>query len=224
MNEKSFSIDEAVSYGWKKMTENLGFFIVLILVVFLISFFFSTFASLFEEKLPSLSLIFNVGSLLFSVFMNIVFIRVALNIYEGDRGKIEEILTLSLPLFFKFLLASVLYFLVIAAGLLLLIIPGFYFMVKYQFVLYLVVDKGMDVVPAFNMSSEITNGVKWRLFLFDLLIGLILLIGMLLIFVGYLVAFPITIMASIHVYRKLFSQTGMSVSTGNPFQAPSQEN
>ena len=95
-------------------------------------------------------------------------------------------------------------------------------MVKYQFVLYLVVDKGMDVVPAFNMSSEITNGVKWRLFLFDLLIGLILLIGMLLIFVGYLVAFPITIMASINVYRKLFSQTGMGVSTGDPFQAPPQ--
>ncbi len=222
MNEKMFSIDEAISYGWKKMTENLGFFIVLILIVFLISFFFSTFASLFEEKLPSLSLIFNIGSALFSVFMNIVFIRVALNIYEGDRGDLQDILTLSLPLFFKFLLANVLYFLIVAAGLILFIVPGFYFMVKYQFVLYLVVDKGMDIVPAFNMSSEITNGIKWRLFLFDMLIGLILLIGMLLIFVGYLVAFPITLMASIHVYRKLYSQSGVSVSTDNPFQAPTQ--
>ncbi len=220
MIEKNFSIDEAIGFGWKKMTENLGFFIILILIVFIISFFFSTFASLFEEKLPSLSLIFNIGSILFSVFMNIVFIRVALNIYDGDRGLIPDILSLSLPLFFKFLLANVLYFLIVIAGFILFIVPGFYFMVKYQFVLYLVVDKGMDVIPAFNMSSEITKGIRWRLFLFDLLTGLILLIGVLIIFVGYLVAFPIVLIASIHVYRKLYSQTGISISTDNPFQAP----
>ena len=218
MNNKKFSIDEALGFGWRKMTENLGFFIVLLLISFLISFFFSSFASLFEDKLPSLSLIFNIGSILFSVFMTIVYIRIALNIFDGDRGKLEDILSLSLPLFFKFLLANVLYYLIVAAGLLLFIIPGFYFMIKYQFVLSLIVDKGMDVVPAFNMSSEMTKGIKWRLFLFDLLIGLISLIGMLLVFVGFLVAFPIVLVASIHVYRTLFSQTGLS--TDSPFQAP----
>ncbi len=218
MNEKRFSIDEALRFGWRKMTENLGFFIVLILIAFLIGFFFSSFVSLFEKNLSSLSLIFTIGSVLFSVFMSIVYIRLAINIYDGDRGLIQDILSLSLPLFFKFLLANVLYYLIVAAGLILFIVPGFYFMVKYQFVLYLVVDKGMDVVPAFNMSSEITKGIKWRLFLFDLLIGLIIFIGLLLVLVGYLVAFPVVLMASIHVYRNLFSQTG--VSTDNPFQAP----
>jgi len=219
MNEKRFSIDEALGFGWRKMTGNLGFFIALILIAFMISFFFSSFAGLFEEKLPSLSLIFNIGSVLFSIFMSIVYIRVALNIYDGDRGLIQDILSLSLPLFFKFLLANVLYYLIVAAGLILFIIPGFYFMVKYQFVLYLVVDKNMDVVPAFNMSAEITKGVKWHLFFFDLLIGLIILIGMLLIFVGFLVAFPVVLIASVHVYRDLYSQTRLS--TGDPFQAPS---
>ena len=231
MNDKNFSIDEALRVGWRHMTENLGFFIVLILVVFLISFFFSSFAGLFEKRLPSLSLIFNIGSFLFSILMNIVFIRVALNIYDGERGKLEEILTLSLPLFFKFLLANVLYFLIVAAGLILFIVPGFYFMVKYQFVLYLIVDKGMDVVPAFNMSSEVSKGIRWRLFLFDLLIGFVLLLGILVFFVGYFVAFPVVLVASVHVYRILLSKTQINtdqntpqVQSGgaDPFRAPAR--
>lgn len=232
MSEKNFSIDEALKYGWKKMTENLGFFIVLVLVSFLISSFFNVFSGIFQERIPSLSILFTIGGIIFSVFINIVYIRVALNIYGGDRGKVEDILTLSLPLFFKFLLANVLYFLIVAAGFLLLIVPGIYFAVKYQFVLYLVVDKKMDVVPAFNMSSEMTKGVKWKLLLFDLLLVVLAMVGFAVFFVGFLVAFPIIMMAAVYVYRTLFSETGIDISTpdtssgqpsidsGDPFKTP----
>ena len=73
MPVKRFSKGEAVRYGWGKMRENLGFFIGLIVVATLISFFFSGFAGLFEKRLPSLSLIFNIGSFIFSIFIEIVF-------------------------------------------------------------------------------------------------------------------------------------------------------
>ena len=86
MAVKRFSKGEAVRYGWRKMSANLGFFIGLIAIAFLISFFFSGFAGLFGERLPSLSLIFNIGSFIFSVFINIVYIRVSLNICDGQRG------------------------------------------------------------------------------------------------------------------------------------------
>lgn len=218
MAVKRFSKGEAVRYGWRKMSANLGFFIGLIVIAFLISFFFSGFAGLFDKRLPSLSLIFNIGSLFFSVFISIIYLKVSLNICDGDRGGMRDILSLSLPLFFKFLLAMVLYYLIVAAGLILFIVPGYYFMIKYQFVLYLIVDKGMDVVPAFNMSSQITKGVKWQLLFFDLLIGVIVLAGILLFFVGFFVAFPTALFASIFVYRKLSSVTG--VSSDSPFQAP----
>lgn len=232
MSEKNFSIEEALKYGWKMMTQNLGFFIVLVLVSFLITTFFNVFSGIFQEKLPSLSLLFSIGGIIFSVYINIVYIRAGVNIYDGDRGKTEDLLTVRLPLFFKFLLANVLYFLIVAAGFLLLIVPGVYFMIKYQFVLYLVVDKGMDVVPAFNMSSEMTKGVKWRLLLFDIIIGFIAIFGMMLLFVGFLIAFPIVIMALVFVYRSLYSQTGIDpgqtktdsaqkgIEGSDPFKAP----
>ena len=218
MPVKRFSKGEAVRYGWGKMRENLGFFIGLIIVATLISFFFSGFAGLFDKRLPSLSLIFNIGSFIFSIFIEIVFIKATLNICDGDRAHMDDSLFFSLPLFFKFLLASVLYSLIVTVGFLLLIVPGIYFMIKYQFVLYLIVDKNMDVAQAFSMSSQITNGVKWQLFFFDLLIGIIILAGFLFFGVGIFAALPTALVAVAYVYRKLSS--GAVSDTGSPFQAP----
>lgn len=218
MPVKRFSKGEAVRYGWGKMRENLGFFIGLIIISTLISFFFSGFAGLFDKRLPSLSLIFNIGSFIFSVFIEIVYIKVSLNLCEGDRGQTHDILSFSVPLFFKFLLAIVLYSLIVTVGFVLFIVPGIYFMIKYQFVLYLIVDKNMDVAQAFSTSSQITNGVKWQLFFFDLLIGIIILAGILFFGIGIFAAFPTALVAVAYVYRKLSS--GAVTDSGSQFQAP----
>lgn len=226
MTEKNFSIELALKYGWKKMTENLGFFIILLISLFAISFFFNVFSGMFQNRLPSLSLIFTIGGVLFSVYMNIILIRVGLNIFDGERGRVEDILSGALPIYFKFLLANVLYFLIVLAGFLLLIVPGIYFALKYQYTLYLIVDKGMDVVPAFNMSSEITKGVKWRLLLFAIAVILIGCFSMVIFFVGFLIAYPVIIMSVVYVYRSLYSQTSIDddeggQSSSDPFSTPS---
>jgi uncharacterized membrane protein len=130
----------------------------------------------------------------------------------------HDILSFSVPLFFKFLLAIVLYSLIVTVGFVLFIVPGIYFMIKYQFVLFLIVDKNMDVAQAFSTSSQITNGVKWQLFFFDLLIGIIILAGFLFFGIGIFAAFPTALVAVAYVYRKLSS--GAVSDTGSPFQAP----
>ena len=90
----------------------------------------------------------------------------------------------------------------------------------------------MPVVPAFNMSSEMTKGVKWKLLLFDVLLVVLAMVGFAVFFVGFLVAFPINMMAAVYVYRTLFSLTGIDISvpgsgtgqptvdSGDPFKAP----
>jgi hypothetical protein len=43
------------------MRENLGFFIIFLVICFLVNFFFETFAGLFEERLPIFSVLFSLG-------------------------------------------------------------------------------------------------------------------------------------------------------------------
>ncbi len=222
--DKKFSIKEAVKFGWDRMRENLGFFIVFLVICFLVSFFFETFAGLFEERLPIFSLLFSLGSLLASFLISFISIRVALNICDGAALKASELLQFPLRRFLTFILGNILYMLLVAAGFVLLLVPGFIWMIKYQYVPYLIVDKDSPIGEAFSESGRITSGVKWPLFWFAMLLGLINIAGALFFLIGLFVTIPTTIIAVAYVYRKLSSGGDSPVGTAayydNPFAAP----
>lgn len=92
---------------------------------------------------------------------------------------------------------------VVIIGLILLIVPGIIAAMGLMFSSYLIVDKGRGPVEAFKASWAMTKGHKWELFLFSLtLLGLNIL-GLLALVVGLLVTIPVTMLAVVHVYRKL---------------------
>ncbi|MEK6223814.1 MAG: hypothetical protein N2A97_02985, partial [Thermodesulfobacteriales bacterium] len=154
MNEKKFSKEAAIKFGWQRMKENLGFFIVYLIILFIIEAFFGFFASAFTESLPSLSLLFNLGFWVVSVVSSIFVIKIGLKLYENEQIGSYDFLSFSSSLFFKFLLGYVLYTLLVVVGFLLLIVPGIYLAIKYQYVQYLIVDKNMDVIEAFKESGK----------------------------------------------------------------------
>jgi uncharacterized membrane protein len=228
MNEKKFSKEAAIKFGWNRMKENLGFFIVYLIILFIIEAFFGFFASAFTEALPSLSILFNLGSWVVSIVSSIFVIKIGLKLYENERIGSYGFLSFSSSLFFKFLLGYVLYTLLVVVGFLLLIVPGIYLAIKYQFVLYLIVDKNMDVIEAFKESGKMTNGHKWNLLLLLLLFLMITILGVMALGIGLLVAAPIVMIAQAYVYKKLslntvvqtHSTTTNTGSIDNSFQAP----
>jgi len=228
MAEKKFSKEQAMRFGWERMKDNIGFFIVYLLILFILEGFFSIFASTFSDSLPSLSLLFNIGSWIVSIVSSIFIVKIGLRLYDHPNIGSYEFLSFSTSLFFKFLLGYVMYTLLAVIGFLLLIVPGIYLAIKYQYVQYLIVDKNMDVIEAFKESGRMTDGHKWNLFLLFLLFIAISALGFLALGIGLLVTIPIVIVGQAYVYRKLCSNTvtlsDILVSTtgqsGNPFQAP----
>lgn len=228
MSEKKFSKEQAIRFGWERMKDNIGFFIVYLIILFILEGFFSVFASTFSDSLPSLSLLFNLGSWIVSIVSLIFIVKIGLKLYDHPNIGSYEFLFFSTSLFFKFLLGYVMYTLLAIIGFLLLIVPGIYLAIKYQYVQYLIVDKNMDVIEAFKESGRMTDGHKWNLFLLFLLFLAISALGFLALGIGLLVTIPIVIIAQAYVYRKLCSNTVIQseilVSTtgqsGNPFQTP----
>jgi len=228
VSEKKFSKEAAIKFGWNRMKDNLGFFIIYLILLFIIEAFFGFFASAFTESLPSLSLLFNLGSWVVSIVSSIFIIKIGLKLYENDKIGSYDFLSFSSSLFFKFLLGYVLYTLIVVIGFLLLIVPGIYLAIKYQYVQYLIVDKNMDVIEAFKESGKMTNGHKWNLLLLLLLFLMITILGVMALGIGLLVAVPIVIVAQAYVYKKLslnavvqtHSTTTHTGSIDNSFQAP----
>lgn len=228
MSEKIFSKEQAIRFGWDRMKNNLGFFIVYLVIIFMIEGFFGFFATSFAESLPSLSLLFNLGSWIVSIVSSIFIVKIGLRLYENLNIGSLDFLPFSSSLFFKFLLGYILYTVVVIVGFILLIVPGIYLAIKYQYVQYLIVDKNLDVFEAFKESGKMTDGHKWNLFLLVLLFLGITILGVMALGIGLLISIPILIVAQAYVYKKLSSNTvtqsdilvTSTGSTDNPFMPP----
>ena len=88
-----------------------------------------------------------------------------------------------------------------------LLIPGIYWAIKFQFFGYSVVDQGSDPILAMRRSARITKTVKWKLLWFGILLALINTLGIICLIVGLFATIPTTIVAYAFVYRKLLGQT-----------------
>jgi uncharacterized membrane protein len=187
-----FSKKEAINFGWNVAKKNLGFFALLLILAFFISFasaFLSTAISIIVDMLITIGLI-----------------KISLKFCDNEKAKISDLFSSS-HLFFNFLIGNLLYALIIIGGFILLIIPGIIWSIKYRFFNYFIVDKGLGPIEALKESARITKGNKWNLFLFGLLLVLIDILGALALLVGLFVTIPTTMIANAFVYRKLLSQT-----------------
>ncbi len=205
MSTQRFSKGEAIRFGWNTVKSNLGFFIALLVVMCLILFVPQIIAELMEENTPILSIIINIAVCVLNAVITMGLMKITIKFCNNEKGSFADLFS-CFPLFFKYLFGSILYALIVIGGTILLIIPGIIWAIKFQFFIYLIVDKELGPIEALERSSAITNGVKWNLFLFGLLLFLINLFGLLCLLIGLFVTIPMTMVAMAFVYRKLLAQ------------------
>lgn len=107
---------------------------------------------------------------------------------------------------YRFLSAGFLYALLVFVGLVLFVIPGIYFAIKYGLAFYYIVDHNAKIGESFSLSANATKGNKWNLFGFGILVVLINIAGFVALIYGLLVSIPVTMLASAYVYNKLSSE------------------
>lgn len=205
MTTKTFSKSEAVKFGWNVMKSNLGFFIVLLIVVGLIYIVPDMIGKLVEKDAPVLAFIISIISLVLGVVVGLGLIKIALRFCDNQKGRFADLFS-QYRLFFKYLFGSILYNLIVSVGMILFIIPGIIWSIQFQFFPYFIVEKRAGPIEALKRSSRLTKGIKWNLFRFNLLLMGINLLGTLCLLIGLFATIPTTMVAMAFVYRKLLAQ------------------
>lgn len=136
------------------------------------------------------------------ILTGIGLIRIQLNVIDSKKAEFGQLFN-SEGLFWRYFGGSILYGLIVLAGILLLIVPGIYWGIKYQFFGQLIVDKKVTIGEALNQSAEITYGHKWWLLGFSIIMGLINIATIFTLFLGLFITIPVTVMAHMYVYRRL---------------------
>jgi len=202
MQTDKFPFGAAIKFGWQKTKENFWSLIAITLIWIVISGMFNSTAKNFEKTMPLANLIIQIVSAVVSMIMTLGITRISLKVYRGEKFEVTELFNSS-GLLLKYFLASLLYFLAIAVGLILLIVPGIILMLRMSFYTYLIVDKQLGPVESLKESMRLTKGSCFNLFLFWFVVLGVFLLGLLALIVGVIVAIPVTVIAWIFVYRYL---------------------
>jgi hypothetical protein len=216
MANDKFSIKEALKYGWDTFKANIPFFIGFMVVIGLITIVPDYIAEKVLEPKSVGLLVTKIVLRVIGLILGMVSTRIALDLHDSgqpDLSRLGEII----PQIPSYIVLKIVYGLVVFVGLILLVIPGIIFAYMFLYVGIMLIDKNIGllegwnpfrwitiIIDAFGESRILTDGYKMDLFLFTLAVMLVNIAGIVCLFVGIFVTIPVTLMASIYVYRRLF--------------------
>jgi hypothetical protein len=121
------------------------------------------------------------------------YMRICLNTYDGRHSRYNLLLE-NFRYAPRLLIGSLVYFVVICAGLILFIIPGIYMMIAWSFFGVAIVDKEMSIAQAFTYSYELTKEIKLRL-VWTQLVNMVL--------INRWLVTPFMMLLHVYLYRQL---------------------
>lgn len=202
MQETQLNKKQTFVYGWESFKRTPGLLIGVTIFSGLVGIVGTGTSGGVANFNVVISALFFVAFFLIRMIVEAGLIKVALDIIKRGGSRFIELFS-GVHYVISYILASILYSLIILAGLLLLIVPGIIWAVKFQFFGYFVVDKEMGPVEALKNSSRITNGSKINILLLDILMMLLNIAGSLAFGIGLLITIPVTMIAMAHAYKQL---------------------
>ena len=216
-----FSTADALRFGWKKTKDNLQ----PLLWIGGAGAFLALLQAALNGARPGLGSLLFMAVQVLQLGVTLAWIRVALWAYDGEQVQVPrpEVLWPTLP---AFLLAAVLYGLLVTVGLALLVVPGLLWAVTYGFFGFALLDRGLGPIAALRESARMTRGRRLRLLGFGLVLAGVNLLGALALGVGLFLSVPTTFIAAGWAYRHLASRAASVVAPPQaprtPFVAPHQ--
>jgi len=183
---KNVKIRESLGVGWSLFMKRPWYLLGLSVAVFLLISLLGS-----NTVIAALSAIVYAG-----------YIAVMLRFSRGETINFDDLFTIDQRwIYFAFLF--VIKSFLILLGLLCFIVPGVYLSVRWMFAEILVVDKGMKPLEALRASSALTQGHRWKLFLFSVVVSLLMVVGLVFLLVGVVVAVIVAFFAKLHIYQSL---------------------
>ncbi len=203
--KETFSKAEALRFGWGTLKANLGFIAGVMLLILGLNLLPELGRRQTLEAAPLLAVVWTLCGYLVQTATQMGLVRISLRLVDGQQPRYSELFG-DLTTFWRYVAGNLLFLLIILGGLLLLVVPGIIWSIKYQFAPFLIVDRNIAIKEAFQESAGITSGFKRELFFFFLLVVGINLLGVMAFVIGLLVTLPATMIAYTFVYRKLLER------------------
>jgi uncharacterized membrane protein len=216
---QGFSPAEAIAWGWRKFTENVGavilamlaFFAITVAVGFLTTLLGGGFSASSPMQGPFQMESAGPGQVLAQILQSAVSIilggvaaKAALEVTEGKPfdffgafGRVNLV---------QLVIAGVLVSIATVIGFILLIIPGLIVVFLTYLTTYAIVDDDKSAIDGIKHSVKLTSDNVGDALLLALFNILVLIAGVIALCVGLVVAIPVTLFATAYAYRSFNGQ------------------
>lgn len=212
---EGFSATDAIGWGWRKFTENVGPILLGVLIVFVVTVVANILAGIAsggggspfgpDMEFSVAGFLANIVATAVSVVLSAVFARACLDVVDGRPfdfmgafGRIN---------FVNVLIAALLVSIIVTIGFVLLVIPGLVALfLTYFTTLFVVDDDAESPVKAIGDSVKLISSNVGDSLLLALLSILVLIVGAIALLVGLIVAYPVTALAAAYAYRSFRAQ------------------
>lgn len=213
MEKTVLNVKECLSFGWKTFLARPWFFVGTVVVYMIIQII----VGMLQEGMPGI-LTFLL-SLVVSTLLYVGLIHVYLKAHDNvESPQYKDLWNPSV--FWSYLGLSILLFIIVGIGFVLLIIPGIFLAIALGMSGFALVDRKLNPIEALKESWRLTKGNRWKLLLLSLALLVIAIIGIIPLMLGLLVAAPVAMLASIHAYRTLSGGTLTTVEKSEPAPTP----
>jgi len=185
-------IGDAIEFGWTAVKSHILFFICIFLLFAALSFM-SYGASAIGTQIV-------LGLLVSGISLG--YIKLSIDMVDGKAPEFKELFS-CFSLLLKYLIAAIIYTIVVSIGLVLFVIPGIIWAVQFGFYPYVIVKERLGPLSALRKSSALTAGVKGRLIIFAFALLGINLLGVIALGIGLIITIPMSVIAAAHVFRQL---------------------
>jgi len=232
MESKGFSIGTLLKRGWHLMMEHIGMFVVFeVLFVIFVGIAYCAVA-FFPEIHIALQVLICVVSLLLALTVKIGMFKFSVKVVDGTPPTFTDLFS-GVTLLVQWILASIVFGLMVGIPIVIgsLIFYGLaqldsvvavfigmgviyvsylvsvYLGVRYWVWPFAMVDKHSNPMTALQKSSTLTCGAMWDVLFMTVAAGFLMYLGVFVVFIGALAAFPVILFAQAGMYRVLESQT-----------------
>jgi uncharacterized membrane protein len=216
----AFAVGDAISYGWRTVTSNLGPWILVALIFIGVNVAWNLITGSFDRFTDS----YDFGDTSFAAASGITFTSVLLSVLGAiisylitaflTRGALDESAGRrpDVAAFFRIgnvvnvVLAAFLVTILTTVGLVLCILPGIAVAIFSAFVFYFTLDRGQDAISAIRSSWSVVAKNFGSVFLLLLALFGINVLGAIPCGLGLFVTIPLSYVAVAFAYRRLVGQ------------------
>ncbi len=207
MQQKSIDLQLLFKYSFQQYKKYASFIIGAVLTFIVLAVVPQIYFMMRAPETPTMKTQF-ISLLLTAVqlFLSLGFTKLMLLLIQDEHVTVADMFNNFRP-FISYFIASFLYGIAVTVGLLLLIAPGIFVAIRFQFFPYFMLENGDSSFVALQKSYFLSQNLTFELLLFGIVVVTLNILGALLFGIGVILTYPLTTMATAVIYRSLVEES-----------------